>query len=836
MAQYRSLICDDEERRALLRAHPNLHGIDYVEVVTAPPADNQLVLDVFFIAKTTALGQASLAALLAALDGATGRVSIAGGVRVQEIKVTSVALVGDHLRVRVSQPGDFSTYTLRIADASLDPAYSAVDFSFKAGCPSRFDCQPRAECPPEPRVEPLIDYMAKDYASFRQMLIDLIPTLAPGWIERNPSDLGIALVELLAYAGDQLSYYQDAVANEAYLETARQRVSIRRHARLIDYQMHDGASARTFVHIAPADGGGGTLPAGTQILSRIDVPVGPNLPPHGPVFPPAQAERALDAALTVFETLGAATLHARLNRIAIHPWGNRQCCLPRRVTTVDLVGDLAFDPALDGPGGLRGESWRLKPGDFMLFEEVLGPQSGLPADADLSHRQVVRLTAVETARDPLLALDLTRVAWDRADGLRFPLCLSARRADGTPIDDVSVARGNLALADHGRTLPAEWHPGDPVDPRIPGIAVGRRAYRFRLREGPLSFRVPLPASPAPAMMLLQDDPRNAVAQVSLDVFTGPVAQPGWTPAPTLLDSDPLARNFAVETENDGRALIRFGDDEYGQAPPDQSHIRAVYRVGLGTSGNVGAEALAHVVNPGGVAGWPAIVRVRNPLPAWGGVDPEPIEQVRRHAPAAFRAVQFRAVTEDDYARVAERHPEVARAVATFRWTGSWHTVFLTIDPVGRTDLPPELQRRVRDWVARFTQAGYDLEIDPPQFVSLEIMLDICVAPNHFRADVEQALLRALSNQTLPDGSRGFFHPDNFTFGQSVYLSRLYAAVEAVAGVDSAVARVFKRFGKPPAGETDAGFIPMGRLEVARLDNDPNFQENGVLRLRMRGGK
>ena len=42
----------------------------------------------------------------------------------------------------------------------------------------------------------------------------------------------MVLIELLAYAGDQLSYQQDAVANEAYLDSARQRVSVRRHARL----------------------------------------------------------------------------------------------------------------------------------------------------------------------------------------------------------------------------------------------------------------------------------------------------------------------------------------------------------------------------------------------------------------------------------------------------------------------------------------------------------------------------------------------------------------------------------------------------------------------------
>ena len=59
----------------------------------------------------------------------------------------------------------------------------------------------------------------------------------------------VTLVELLAYVADHLSYYQDAVATEAYLGTARQRMSVRRHARLVDYPMHDGCNARTWVHV-----------------------------------------------------------------------------------------------------------------------------------------------------------------------------------------------------------------------------------------------------------------------------------------------------------------------------------------------------------------------------------------------------------------------------------------------------------------------------------------------------------------------------------------------------------------------------------------------------------
>jgi hypothetical protein len=682
--------------------------------------------------------------------------------------------------------------------------------------------------------------MAKDYASFRQALVDLIPTLAPDWQERHEADLGIVLLELLAFAGDQLSYYQDAVANEAYLETSRQRISVRRHARLIDYHMHDGASARVFVHVNV--NAAGTLPAGTQVLTRIDSALGSVTPPHGPVFADELRQEALAAAGAVFETMQEASLHPGINEIKIHPWRNRQCCLPRGTTTVDLVGDWAADPAVD-----PSATWKLKPGDLLLFEEVNGPETGLPVDADPTHRQVVRLISVEGTHDPLEDVPLTRVTWGRADALVFPLCVSAKLVDDTHVEDVSVARGNLVLADHGRTI-SEWHPGDPADPKVPGFRTGQRAFRFRLREGPLSFRIPTPddnGHRVPVKELLTTDPRQAEPQVARLKVTTATASEQWGPVvPDLLDSGPLDRHFVVEIDNDGQAIIRFGDGEYGMVPPDKGHIETTYRIGLGTGGNVGAESLVHVINPGTFVDWPDITAVRNPLPAWGGMDPEPIERVKQIAPAAFHAEQFRAVTEEDYARAAEKHPEVSKAVATFRWTGSWHTVFVTVDPTGRSDVPAELQQRLRDWVSRYTLAGYDLKIDSPIYVPLEVEIDVCVAPDHFRAHVEEALLMALSNRTFPDGTLGFLHPDHFTFGQPLYVSRLHTAIEAVAGVDSAVIRRFIRQDEndphPQCPATrrnlDQGYIPIGRLEVIRLDNDASFPENGVLRLNMLGGK
>ena len=75
-----------------------------------------------------------------------------------------------------------------------------------------------------------------------------------GWLKRirdGCRQRGVTLVELLAYVGDYLSYQQDAVATEAYLETARCRVSVRRHTRLMDYFMHNGCNARAWVQLRP---------------------------------------------------------------------------------------------------------------------------------------------------------------------------------------------------------------------------------------------------------------------------------------------------------------------------------------------------------------------------------------------------------------------------------------------------------------------------------------------------------------------------------------------------------------------------------------------------------
>ena len=173
---------------------------------------------------------------------------VSGGIRIVDLKVVKVETVASDLlmlRVLVDREGDFAPYVLEIDHPTMDLERNQAVFSFKAACPSEFDCRVSLDCPPPIREEPALDYLAKDYQSFRRLMVDLIAERNPDWTERLPADLGMAVVELMAYAGDYLSYYQDAgPGTEGYLDTCLHRISAARHARLIDYVMDRGETRR----------------------------------------------------------------------------------------------------------------------------------------------------------------------------------------------------------------------------------------------------------------------------------------------------------------------------------------------------------------------------------------------------------------------------------------------------------------------------------------------------------------------------------------------------------------------------------------------------------------
>ena len=100
----------------------------------------------------------------------------------------------------------------------------------------------------------------------------------------------------------------------------------------------------------------------------------------------------------------------------------------------------------------------------------------------------------------------------------------------------------------------------------------------------------------------------------------------------------------------------------------------------------------------------------------------------------------------------------------------------------------------------------------------------------------ERMTEALPRWTIPDGRRGVFHPDNFSFGMPVYLSRLYAAAYAVDGVESVKVTLFQRRDTADPKPLADGQLTFDRLEIAQLANDPSCPERGVFRLEVDGGK
>lgn len=758
MSCYPPETCNDNQRRSELSAPgAPVKGIRAVEVFKTAPGDplEQRVLVVYFFNNV----------LPAQMDNAhLQKFHVSGGVRVKDVRVQSVQAFADRLEITLDKYGDFSEYILEIDSTELDPIFRCRRFNFKVDCPNPFDCQP-PDAPPGPLpVDPAIDYLAKDYRSFRRALLDFLTLRVPGFDETNEGDLAVTLAELFAYAGDQLSYYQDAVANEAYLHTARQRVSVKRHARLVDFRMHEGLAARTYLQfqVNPAV----VVPQGWAVRTRET--------------DPARAQ--------VFETDSSAACEVEQNSIAIHTWRNKVCCLPQGATSIDLLGKLPT----------------LGVGQFLIVEEILGPVSGathlVPGAADPHRRQVVVITQIDHLLDPLQPMgqqDITRVTWDSADALRYEFCLQEVIIEGQPVA-ATVVRGNLVLASHGRTV---------VENNLAGLT---------LSQGPITWLAPWPSV----------DPAQGRAQARVDV-NGTT----WRQQESLLDAGSNDQVYVVDTDLQGRGILRFGDHGLGQPLPAPAVVDATYRVGNGVVGNVGSDSLVLPVTALG-----GMDSVRNPLPAWGGIDPQPIVEVRRDAPEAFRQVQYRAVTQADYAAAAASVDGIAAAVADFRWTGSWLTIFETLDPVGREGVPDTLRQTVLARLNSWRQAGYDLEVRDPEYVPLEIALTVCTRPDYFRGDVLRSVADALSSGYRLDGRPGFFHPDNFTFAQPLYLSQLYAAVQQVAGVMAVHATVFKRLNRIDYGELAAGVLKTGSREVLRLDNDRSLPDNGLLLLSAEGGK
>jgi predicted phage baseplate assembly protein len=313
----------------------------------------------------------------------------------------------------------------------------------------------------------------------------------------------------------------------------------------------------------------------------------------------------------------------------------------------------------------------------------------------------------------------------------------------------------------------------------------------------------------------------------------------WQVVEDFIDSGPNDFHYTQTQDNEGSVTVNFGNGAQGRMPDVDALIDVRYRTGIGERGMVAANSLTKFQDPdGALVSNPSVpYPVINPEPSFGAKNPTDLMEAKLLAPRTLRK-QNRAVTPQDYADALLDGVSLQgvaikpiHAKAQFVWTGSWTSVIASVDFADRQPLAsvPARRRALEDLLAVRKLAGFDVQVEDARYAPLNIELVLHIKPDHFARQVREQVESVI-------GTRGFFAPAQFDFGQPVRLSDLYSQVLVVEGVQYLTVNRFKRLGDRYPDHAKDGVIDIGPLEIARCDNDPAHPENGVLYLRTCGGK
>jgi hypothetical protein len=305
----------------------------------------------------------------------------------------------------------------------------------------------------------------------------------------------------------------------------------------------------------------------------------------------------------------------------------------------------------------------------------------------------------------------------------------------------AVLLGNVARASHGETVKEEIMGGGDASAIF---------QRLTLKKKPLTF-VPSagPGGLASTLRVLVD-------------------RVLWNDVPSLYEQAPTAQVHTTRIADDGTVTVGFGDGVTGARTfSGRANIVATYRHGTGVAGRVRGDSLTTLLDrPIGLRS------VTNPRPADGGADPETLDEARENAPSTVRTFG-RAVSLVDFEDLVTAPGEVAKAKATWVWTGETRAVHLTVAGQGAATFSPDALSRIHASLNAQRDPNHMLFIDNFVRVPLMIAATLHVSATRVAADVERAARTAIVEALSFDHLR---------FGQAVHLSDLYRVLQEVPGV------------------------------------------------------
>jgi hypothetical protein len=379
-----------------------------------------------------------------------------------------------------------------------------------------------------------------------------------------------------------------------------------------------------------------------------------------------------------------------------------------------------------------------------------------------------------------------------------------------PVNNVSLITLKNPLANsYARATTAvlanivEVTQGETVKDEVLGSSDGSAFQSFPLKKKPLTY---LPST----------DPEGLSAVKStLNVIVNGVA---WNEQPNLAQSAPNAQDFTATLDNSGQTTVVFGDALNGARPASGvNNIHARYRKGLGSSGNLSGGAIQQLIDS-----VPNLQKVTNPLPSSGGGDPDAPSQIRVAGPASLRTFG-RAVSAADYAALALNFPGIAKATSTWILSDpvtlqavAHPYIQLTVATVDEISIQGSLlARNLRRYLDNHRDPNVRLRLQDFNPVYIEVAVQVEI-DSHFPLQRTLSLVQAALNPGAnPDRTFGYFAFQNLQFGQTIFVSAVYAVAQNVPGIQDATITSLRRVGPtlpdPPGTVHD---IVVGPTEIA----------------------
>lgn len=249
----------------------------------------------------------------------------------------------------------------------------------------------------------------------------------------------------------------------------------------------------------------------------------------------------------------------------------------------------------------------------------------------------------------------------------------------------------------------------------------------------------------------------------------------WQRVESLLYSAGADEHYAVRRDADDVVWIEFGDGIRGKPPVrGRNNLLVNYQVGGGVKGNVPARTI--IDNQSSIN---QLEKVYNEDPGNGGADRETIAEAVLRAPRQFRSMG-RAVTVSDF----EAHAR-SFGIAKARARAYGNRVELWVAPAGGGYPNDLLKDDLRAYLDARRMITTILDIRDPVYVPIRLAATVQIEPYYLQSEVVARVTAAV---------RELWSFANVDFADTLYVSKVYEAIEAIEGVAGVTVTHFGRSG------------------------------------------